>query len=205
MPTLKVKDADDEDVHLHAQQGDGSQGSPLVQSKWLLNLGELLANLSLDGTATAIARTQVVAALQMFNGATFDRVRGTTLNGLLVDVSRLPAAIQSALDTMVTRLTEIRDQQIVTSSITLAVPSADTALHAFASQAVKTPVTLSIRKGTSPVTINDGSGTDSVLEWDDVNGHHTFMKTFYVSNLSQLSYQFSAHNGTQVIEVQAGN
>lgn len=87
---LKVLDSDGNVQNLHAQEGDGSQGSPFVLSHWMRNLGALLADLAADGVATAVARTQVVAALQMFNGATFDRVRGDVANGIDVDVTRLP-------------------------------------------------------------------------------------------------------------------
>jgi hypothetical protein len=106
MPTLKVKDADEDDIYLHAETGDGSEGSPLVQSKWVRNLGALAATLASDLIGTDVARTQVAAVQQLWDAAAaagagaYIRARGSVAFGLLADVSRIVGALPAGNNTI---------------------------------------------------------------------------------------------------------
>lgn len=179
-----------------------------------------------DAVVAAVARAQTLAAMQLFNGTTFDLARGSIANGLLVDVSRLPTAIQTALDairdrlpvggtateatlgTCATALANILAALTVVDAYIAEIVSAGTTPVAFGSQAVKAPVHILIDPAmTGTLTIDDGADGGAgavVLGWDNVNSHHLPEHVFYVANLNQLRYTFSVNAGTSKFTVSTG-
>ena len=142
-------------------------------------------------------------AKEAITGTTF---RSTDTAGVhtphhIVDSSALPAgastaANQASLNALLTVASPVGGQ----------VASADTAENAFAAQAVKTPVTISLASGvTGTLTIrNSGGDVLAVLEWEDTNKHHNPTVVLNAANMNQLTYQFSVNAGTEIFRWHAG-
>lgn len=164
--------------------------------------------LAAGADATANTTNQIVEAAfaYLFNGATWDRMRGDTTNGLDVDVTRsaLPsgASTSAKQDTMITHLATIAAALTITDAYVTSIASADTAAHAFGSQVVVAPVTITIAKAmTGTLTIDDGDAGAVVMQWDTTDGKHYPSHTFHVANLSQLRYTFSVNAGTEIFYI----
>jgi hypothetical protein len=159
---------------IHVRPGDGTTGADVLAA-------------GADANANTLNQLIVAAFGYLFNGTTFDRMRGDTTNGLDVDVTRVGGTVS---------VTDVS----VTAPVGAQVASADTAEHAFGAQAVKAPVTIQLGKAvTGTLTIRTSGGAVlAVLEWDATNGHHNPVCTINCANMNQLTYQFSVNAATEL-------